>query len=56
MKKYSSVLGALAALSLRRLPGEVKKAVPPVRRHPAAERPWGEYHVPKAVRKGKTPE
>jgi hypothetical protein len=25
MKKYSSILGALAALSLRRLPGEVKE-------------------------------
>jgi hypothetical protein len=54
MKKYSSALGAMVALSLLR--GYAKAAPPFVSHFPYVERPWRKYHVSKAMRKGKTPE
>jgi hypothetical protein len=47
-------MGLMAALALLR--GNAEGAEPPVRQYPAHGKPWHDCHVPKAARKGKTPE
>jgi hypothetical protein len=53
MNKHSSVLAAMAAFNLLR---ENTKPDTVLINQPPGERPWDNYHVPKAARKGKTPE
>jgi hypothetical protein len=54
MKKHRSALRVMTALSMLR--GYAEAAPPFVSHCFPVERPWRDYHVPKAARKGKTPE
>jgi hypothetical protein len=52
MNRFSSALTTMAALSLLK---ENTKSDPVLINQYPAERPWHNYHVPKALRKGKSP-
>jgi hypothetical protein len=53
MNKFSSALAIIAVLNLLR---ENAESAPVLINQYPTERPWHDYHVPKALRKGKRPE